>query len=96
MLARLAEQEAASGANPAARAPVHAGISAAGVPRLAFGQGKDCTFIGALEAALAPSRRASRATGRSSRPAAPAHLDSKSAGHPRESPARSWQSSAAC
>jgi len=54
-LARLAEEEAASGADPAARGAVHAGLTAEGVPRLAFGQGKDCTFIGALEAALAPT-----------------------------------------
>ncbi len=55
VLARLAATEAASGANPDARSPVHAGVSAVGVPRLAFGRGRDCTFIGALEAALAPT-----------------------------------------
>ncbi len=55
VLARLRADKAASGADPASREPLHAGLAVAGVPRLAFGQGKDCTFIGALEAALAPT-----------------------------------------
>jgi len=57
IVARADAREQASGGDRSALEHQEVNLWVGGVPRIAWHQGKDCTFIGALEAAMAPTFR---------------------------------------